>query len=354
MADDQQPLVYIVVLHWKNFSSTAAALKSLSRISYPNFRVIVVDNASADGSLEKLKKEFPALAFIQNKENLGFSRGCNAGIRQAQTENADYVLLLNNDMEVEPDFLAPAIRMAEQDPAVGLVTGKILFGDRRNVIWQAGGYIHRFKIQGMAPSWNQVDDGRWGHAGETGWASGAMLLIPRATLERIGLLPEEYFFGSEEWDYSTSVKKAGLKIMYVPDFKGYHYAGGSYKAGHPVLIVYNGIRNKLIYAEKHLSAPAWVAWKLLFRVYLQFVWPRRARWGCQTEEDYAARLKAARLAYADHHGVCRVELSDLTRAAKAIGPTPTWGNGWGPADSSSQPNREGAPLTTCETLEAKL
>jgi GT2 family glycosyltransferase len=338
MPDAKYPLVFVVVLHWKNYRSTSTALKSLGRISYPNYRVLIVDNSSEDGSVERLQAEFPDHTFILNEANLGFSRGCNRGIRRAHAEGADYVVLLNNDMEVEPGFLEPAIRIAEADPAVGLVTGKILFGDRRDTIWSAGGYIDKFRVQGIASAWNQPDDGRWDTTIETSWASGAMLLIPRRTIESIGLLPEEYFFGVEEWDYSTSVTKAGMKIMYVPDFKGYHYPGGSYKAGHPVLIVYNGIRNKLIYAQKHLSTPAWLVWKQVFRGYLQFGWPRRARWGCQTEADYTARLKAARLAFADHRGLHPVELSDLERAGKAIGPTPTWGNGWGPGSSPTNGN----------------
>jgi len=298
--------------------------------TYPNLKIVVADNGSVDRSGQRLQAEFSEYAFVFNDENLGFARGCNRGIRYAVSQEADYILLLNNDMEVEPDFLGPAVRIAEENADVGLLTGKILFGDRRNVIWSAGGYIHGLKIQGITPAWNQVDDGRWDKVVETNWASGAMLLIPRATLEKVGLLPEEYFFGAEEWDYSTSARKAGLRILYVPDFKGYHHAGGSYKAGHPVLIVYNGIRNKMVYAQKHLSRPMWRAWKMLFRVYLQFGWPKRARWGCETEEDYQARLKAARLAFVDHCGVYKIELSDLERAGKAIGPTPTWGNGWGP------------------------
>lgn len=323
-----RPLVHIVVLHWRNYERTRAALASLENLTYANYRVLVVDNFSADGSLEQLQAEFPAFDFLRNESNLGFSRGCNRGIRVAHAAGADYVLLLNNDMEVDSDFLEAAVQAAQSDENIGLVTGKILFGDRRNVIWQAGGKIDRIRIQGRARAWNELDVGQCDEVCETFWASGAMLLIPRRTIEKIGPLPEEYFFGVEEWDYSTAVLAAGLKIVYVPTFKGYHYAGGNYKAGDPVLIVYNGIRNKLIFAEKYLSTPVWFLWKLIFRGYLVLGWPRKARWHCETEEDYRARLKAARLAFADHRGINPIELADLKRAAQQIGPTPTWGSGW--------------------------
>jgi len=324
----RHPLVCIVVLHWRNYERTRAALVSLEKISYPNYRIVVVDNCSSNGSSERLQTEFPAHQFVLNESNLGFSRGCNRGIRAATEKDVDYVLLLNNDMEVEPNFLEPAVSAAENDQDIGLVTGKILFGDRRNVIWQAGGQIDRVRIQGRPRAWNELDRGQCDEECETFWASGAMLLIPRRTLDRVGLLPEEYFFGVEEWDYSTAVTAAGLKILYVPAFKGFHYAGGTYKAGDPVLIVYNGIRNKLVFAQKHLSPAAWFVWRLIFRGYLRFGWPRKARWHCETDDDYRARLKAARLAFADHQGINPIELADLERASRQIGPTSTWGKPW--------------------------
>jgi GT2 family glycosyltransferase len=332
---EAEPLVYIVVLHWKNYERTRNALRSLAGISYPNYRVVVVDNFSADGSIERLQAEFPYHEFLLNDANLGFARGSNRGLQAAHEKGADYVLMLNNDMEVHPGCLEPAITAAESDKNIGLVTGKILFGDRRNVIWQAGGQIDRLRMQGRPRAWNELDTGQCDEMCETFWASGAMLLIPRRTIERVGLLPAEYFFGVEEWDYSTAVIRAGLRILYVPEFKGYHYAGGNYKAGDPVLIVYNGIRNKLVFAQKHLSPPAWFLWKLVFRGYLWFGWPRKARWHCETAEDYQARLRAARLAYEDHKGIYPIELTDLERATRKIGPTPTWGQKWGPANSAN-------------------
>jgi GT2 family glycosyltransferase len=331
-----QPLVYIVVLHWKNYERTRNALRSLAGISYANYRVIVVDNSSGNGSVERLEAEFPHHKFLLNEANLGFGRGSNRGLQAAHNKGANYVLLLNNDMEVDPHFLEPAVAAAESNKQIGLVTGKILYGDRRDVIWQAGGEIDRLRIQGRPRALNEMDVGQCDEVCETFWASGAMLLIPGRTIERVGFLPEEYFFGVEEWDYSTAVIAAGLKILYVPMFKGYHYAGGNYKAGDPILIVYNGIRNKLVFAQKYLSAPAWFLWRVAFRGYLLFGWPRKARWCCQCEEDYRARLKAARLAFADHRGVNPIELADLERAGRHIGPTPTWGNGWEPPNQIAE------------------
>ena len=100
----------------------------------------------------------------------------------AYASGADYVLLLNNDMEVEAAFLEPAVAAAEHDRKIGLVTGKILFGDRRDIIWQAGGRIDAVRIQGSPRGWNEPDQGQYDNEGETHWASGAMFLMLSSTL----------------------------------------------------------------------------------------------------------------------------------------------------------------------------
>lgn len=329
MVERHWPLVFIVILHWKNYESTHRCLESIQKLTYPHYQILVVDNHSADGSVEKLQAEFSA-KFLVNEKNLGFARGCNVGLRYARENQADYVLLLNNDIQVMPDFLQPAVTAAECDLRIGLVTGKILYTDPPNVIWHAGGYIHPIRGQGMTRGFKEIDHGQYDEPCETHWATGAMMLIRRSILDSVGYLPEEYFFGIEEWDYSLTVNKAGFKILYVPDFKSYHEASASYHAGHPVLIVYNGARNKLIFNQKHMPRPIWHIWRVLYWIYLQVWWPRRAGWGCKTEKDYRVRLEAARLAFQDHKGIHGVELEDLENAARRLGPTPTWGAGWHP------------------------
>ncbi len=334
MTPEKWPSVHVVILHWKNYPNTSSCLHSLSRITYPNHTVLVVDNHSQDGSAERLQAEFPGCTFLFNPSNLGFSRGCNVAMREAYARGADYVFLLNNDTEVTPDLLQPAVAAAERDPDVGAVTGKILYMSPPDVIWQAGGYIHPVRVQGIPRGKLEKDRGQYDTICETGWASGAMSLFRRCVLERVGFLPEEYFFGQEEWDYSTAILRAGLKILYVPEFKAFHHAGGSYRGGHPVLNVYNGYRNKMIYAEKYMSRVWWRSWKLLLWLYLRFRWPQVARPGCPTEEDYRVRVRAGRMAFRDHRGIVRIELADLENVARRLGPTPTWGDTWRPQGDS--------------------
>lgn len=327
---NKNPSVYTIILHWKAYDATRACLLSLRKINYSNHQVVVVDNASNDGSVEKLRAEFPEWLYLFNEANFGFARGCNTGLREAFGLGADYVLLLNNDMEVDPEFLEPAVREAQKHADQVAVTGKIMITERPDVFWQAGGDIDPWRIRGLPRGKGLVDRGQYDEVCETGWASGAMSLFPRSILEKVGFLPEEYFFGEEEWDYSTAIRRAGMKILYVPSFKGYHRVGASYRVGHPVLNVYGGYLNKMIYAEKWMPTVMWRAWRLAFMLYLRWHWPKLAREGCESEADYQVRLRAAYMAFEDHKRIKRVGLAELEDAARRLGPSPTWGDSWTP------------------------
>jgi GT2 family glycosyltransferase len=322
------PSVYIILLHWKDYEDTKACLVSLDRITYPNFKVIVVDNFSDDGSIEKVQEEFKDVIYVFNEDNLGFSKGCNSGLKEAYRLGAEYSLLLNNDMVVTPGFLEPAVKEAQNDPKIGAVTGKIMYKAKPNIFWQAGGHIDPFRVQGIPRGKGEEDYGQYDQICSTGWASGAMSLIPRITFEKVGYLPEEYFFGQEEWDYSTAIIRGGLKILYVPEFKAYHEAGGSYNAGHPILNIYGGYLSKMIYAEKYMSPIVWRLWRIAFWVYLQVKWPSLAREGCKNQDDYRVKLKAGFLAFKDHKRIKYIGLKELQDAAKRIGPAPSWGIDW--------------------------
>ncbi len=332
MSVSNTPIVYVILLHWKDYDDTRSCLLSFKKLTYKNYRVIVVDNFSNDGSIEKLMLEFNDVIYVLNDSNLGFSRGCNAGLRRAIDLGAEYLLLLNNDIVVEPNFLEPAIAEAQKGSHIGAVTGKIMYKEPSNVFWQAGGYVDPFRVQGVARGKGKVDFGQYDSICETGWASGAMSLLSRATIEKVGFLPEEYFFGQEEWDYSTAILKAGLKIMYVPEFKAYHEAGGSYQPGHPVLNIYGGYLNKMIYAEKYMSPIQFRIWRIIFWLYLKFKWPKLARVGNPNNADYQITLRAGYMAYEDHKHFKMVDLNVLQQAALRLGSSPRYGNSWQPKD----------------------
>ncbi len=149
----------------------------------------MVDNASTDGTVDAVRSEFPAAELIVNDANLGFSAGNNAGIRRALGLGADWVLVLNNDVEVEAGFLAPLLDEAARRPDAAAFSPKILFAEPADVIWFAGAsYDPRRGYNGRQRGYGERDDGRFDDVRETDRVCGAAMLVPRAVLERDGPL----------------------------------------------------------------------------------------------------------------------------------------------------------------------
>jgi GT2 family glycosyltransferase len=311
MQTSDKPQVYVIVLNWNNFADTKECLCSLGRTTYPNLRIIVVDNGSTDGSGKRLGTEFPEFQFILNPENLGFSRGCNVGIRAALNESdCGYVVLLNNDAVATPRFLEKAVEAAEANPQIGLVGGKVLYSPESRKIWYAGGKVSRWRGQVVIRGFRETDQGQYDAPVEVGFVTGALMLIRRAVLEQVGLLPEEYFFGTEEIDYSLAVRRAGYKLYYVPEFLVYHEADGSHSNYDPKF-VYNNYRGKLILQEKYLPRGLFALWKAIFAVYGRHV--ARRVWQKIRDEDPGIEDK--RIPLDDLNFAFRAALKDHGKAA---------------------------------------
>jgi GT2 family glycosyltransferase len=275
------PRVYVIVLNWNRYEETKKCLLSLQQATYGNLRIIVVDNGSADGSGQRLRPEFPDFEFIFNTTNLGFSRGCNVGIRTAlEDHNCAYVLLLNNDAVIAPGSLDWAVDLAESDSRVGMVGGKIYHSPETGVLSYAGGYVSRWRGQTVVRGLSEMDKGKYDDPCEVGFVIGALMLIKRDVLKRVGLLPEEYFFGVEDLDYSLTVRRQGYKLFYAPQFVAYHVGDGSHWNWDPKYL-YNGYRGKLILLQKHLPVGLFPFWKIMLTLYAKFIakqrWRRLAR-----------------------------------------------------------------------------
>ncbi len=226
------PKTAIIIVNWNRKDDTLECLASLQRILYPNSRIILVDNGSTDGSADAVAERFPDVHLIRSQTNLRFAGGNNLGLREVLRADDDYALLLNNDTIVAPDFLDRLVEAAEEDEHIGMAGPKILYYDRREVIWFAGGVIR--------PAWGYVrhfglrcvDDGRFDRRREVSFLTGCCLLIRRRVLEDIGLLDEGFYLYSEDADYCLRARKAGYRLIYQPEARVYHKvsrsAGGAY------------------------------------------------------------------------------------------------------------------------------
>lgn len=219
----ESPAVHVIVLHWGDPGVTAACLESLRSVTYRPLQAIVIDNGTPDRSGGALAKDFPEFMHLRHDENLGFSDGNNAGLRRALDTGAAYVLLLNNDTQVEPGFLEPMVAAAEADPRVGMVNPKILFADPPGVIWFSRG-AHSLWTGIPRP----VDRHRADRRDDDGtiamtFATGCALLLRATMLREIGLLDGALFMYAEDLDLSIRARQAGWKIVNVRKSRVIHH-----------------------------------------------------------------------------------------------------------------------------------
>lgn len=272
------PKVGVVVLNWNNYETSHRCLSSLCAASYPRVAVYLVDNASTDGSVPRLREEFEGAEAhcIMNEENLGFAAGCNRGIRTALADQCEYVLLLNNDAIItDPTFLEEGIRFIKQHPRCGILGGKILFWPETQRIWSTGGCT-TFWGRETYVGYREVDLGQFNEPTRRGFISGACMLIPSGVLWECGLLPEAYFFGREDWEFSLRVRKAGYELWYDPNFCICHEASNSHQVTDP-MYVYNDALSKVLYRHRNTSSLNYSLWRSAYWTYLKFLFGPRYR-----------------------------------------------------------------------------
>lgn len=248
-----EPLVYIVTLNWNGFSDTSELLESLSGITYKNFKIVVVDNNSSKDDVDKLKKYYDKKThIILLKENLGYAGGNNIGIKHALEANADFILLINNDTKVEPDFLSPLVNKFNTYSDAGIIAPRINYYDMPNKIWSDGGKISWLRASGFAYSdklesnVNDVDK-------SVTFASGCCMLIKKQLLLDIGLFDENFFLYTEDTDLCFRTIKKGYEIYVIPKAKIYHKVNKSTKNNFESLPLYYTTRNRLYFAKKHFK-----------------------------------------------------------------------------------------------------
>lgn len=222
---EKSPQVFIVLLNWNNWKLTGDCLASLQNLNYDNYQIIVVDNNS--GSQEKniictspLKENF---ILIENRENLGFAGGNNVGIAYALKNSADYAMLLNNDTICEDrDFLKHLVRVAQSSQKIGIVGPKIYFwqdptSKETPKIWFGGGRINWLKTKAFHLDLGKPEKSDQNpYVKKVDYITGCCLLIKREVLEKIGLMPEEYFLYYEDTDWCLSARHAGYFCAYAP------------------------------------------------------------------------------------------------------------------------------------------
>ena len=256
MYSDEKGKVAIILLNYNGAGDTIECIESIKQSVYKNYEIIVVDNCSTDDSvsvLEDYSKKTP-LIFLRSKWNNGFSAGNNIGIREAQKRNFDYVLLLNNDTLVTIDFLQELLNAYERVDKGSVLSGTIMYAYEREKIWYAGGSYSEWTAKAKHLRMNETADATPTEIEEVNFISGCEVLIPIGDIKKIGLMDEDYFLYTEDLDYSIKIKKARIKMYYVPKSVIYHKVSSSTQKISK-MVSYYSVRNRRILIHKHFPFP---------------------------------------------------------------------------------------------------
>jgi len=216
-------LVSIIIPNYNGKKFITPCLSSLNRQSFKDFEVILVDNGSSDGSVDFVKDNFPTVKIVRNHRNLGYAGGWNSGI---EISIGKYLVSLNNDIELDTDWLQELVKSVEKNPSVGICTSKVLRYDDREIIDSCGVsldvYGGTWLIGECEKDYGQYDGKE---PKEVFSAYGASILVRRQVVDRIGAFDDDFFAYYEETDLCWRARLHGYKVLYVPTSKAYHMGG---------------------------------------------------------------------------------------------------------------------------------
>ena len=259
----------VVIPNWNGVKFLGACLDALRTQTYANIEILVVDNASTDGSQELVSAAYPEIRLLELRANRGFTGACNAGIEAA---NGEFIALLNNDTEVDRAWADELVKAFGEHPEVGIVASKMLLFDQRDRFHTAGDY---FTIDGRAGNrgaW-EIDRGQFDCAEYVFSACGGAAAYRRSMLQQIGTLDDDFFFLLEDADLAWRAQLAGFKTWYAPSAIVYHHlsatGGGALASYHDgrngIWLIVKNIPDALLrhYAGLILCGQLTLAWEAL-------------------------------------------------------------------------------------------
>lgn len=251
--------VSVIIPNWNGAEHLPVCLESLQRQTVEDVEAIVVDNNSTDGSLELLENQYPDVGVLPLEENRGFAGACNAGMRAA---GGAFIVLLNNDTEVDPHWLEEVLAAFERHPRAGMVASKMLLFDRRDTFHTAGDFYRVDGLPGNRGAWEQ-DEGQYDEEEYVFGACGGSAAYRRAMLRQIGLLDEAFFYSCEDVDLAWRAQLAGWRCVYAPRAVVYHKLSAT--GGGTTASFYDG-RNAIYLLIKDYPGDLWGQyWRVVLR-----------------------------------------------------------------------------------------
>ena len=252
-------IVSIIIPHLNGRHHLHDCFTSLRQQTWQDFEIILVDNGSTDGTQQYVQEQYPEVILLELGQNRGFTGACNAGWRVASGE---YVILLNNDTEVDANWLTEIVSAFQRRPDVGIVASKMLLFDQRNHFHTAGDYYTIDGRPGNRGVW-QEDVGQFDAEEEVFGACGGSSAYRRELLDEIGFLDDDFFFSCEDVDISWRAHLAGWKVLYVPAAVVYHKlkaTGGDVTGSY-----YDGRNFLYLIWKNYPTSLLWKNWRLILK-----------------------------------------------------------------------------------------
>ena len=243
----------IIILTWNNLDDTAECIHSINKLNYQNYNVILVDNGSTDDSIAKLRSMFPNVFIIENKQNLGYAGGNNVGIQYALSQEAEHILVLNNDTIVAENLASELLKMNKQCQSLGILGCANYYYNDKSRIQFSGGVIDWKRGNIIDPTRHKIDRGQFHRIREVDTVVGSCLFIPAKVIREVGTFDPRYFLTFEESDLCCRVRKAGYKVYTCMRAKIWHkvsVSGKSQNQGHNILKYYS-VRNRFLFLTKN-------------------------------------------------------------------------------------------------------
>jgi GT2 family glycosyltransferase len=244
------PFVSIVIVNYNGYKWLKLCIPSLIKTEYSEFEIIIVDNGSTDQSVEYVKNNWQSnIKIISLIENLGFAEGCNIGIRQAK---GDIIALLNNDMEVDKNWLKAAVQALLSNRTAGAVQSKIMQHDDKEKIYCAGLSVDKFGLC-LSIGSGEIDQGQYDSLSEIWGSCGGAMVAWKHLLIKAGLFDPSFFLYYEDVDLSWRIKLSGYNILLAPSSLVYHVGEGTSKSLPSELITFHKTKNLIIFWLKNYS-----------------------------------------------------------------------------------------------------
>ena len=268
------PRIAVIVPTWNGWDTLPECLASIQAQRYEGaVRVVVVDDASTDGTADRVRARWPAALVLRLAENRGFAAACNEGMRAALCEQVDLILLVNDDAVLDASMLDRLVEVAEAHPAAALLNPLICYADAPSTVWSNGNQFSLFRALGggadLGRSRAEVE--RKGIRRRVA-ATGCVLMVRAAVLREAGFLDDRFFMYYEDTEWSLRVRRAGYDILAVPQALAWHKIArrGPLPDEYSAFLYYYNVRNRLMLMAGHARWYHWLIFTPRFLGWLAF------------------------------------------------------------------------------------